>query len=65
MTKTIEISEELYKKVSTHCEASGQPVGAFVEQVVVAALTQGNTPVYQQHDEEEIKERLKSLGYID
>jgi negative regulator of replication initiation len=66
MKKTIEISEELYAQIAAHCESTGKNVEAFVSEAVNAALpADKQTPVYQSQDEEEIKERLKSLGYID
>lgn len=66
MKKTIEINEELHHRISQHCTAAGVTVETFVEQSLNSALPANmQAPVYQKHDEDEIKERLKSLGYID
>jgi hypothetical protein len=65
MTKPVRISEELHAKIAEHCEKTGQTIEACVEHAVTAALEGAGAPVYKTHDEEAIKERLKSLGYID
>lgn len=67
MKKTIEISSELYDEL----EAVRKKVNAastpeqFTEEVVRAGLTDRTSAVYKPHDEEEMKQRLQSLGYID
>jgi len=65
MTKTVQVSEELYTKILAHCNASGVTVDEFVQQHLAQAVDQAQVPVYQKQDEAEIKERLQSLGYID
>ena len=64
----IEISRRLYEQVRRHVEESGgefKSVEEFVEFVLEEVLREEEEePVYTPEEEEEIKRRLKALGYL-
>ena len=64
----IEISRRLYEQVRRHVEESGgefKSVEEFVEFVLEEVLREEEEePAYTPEEEEEIKRRLKALGYL-
>ena len=63
----IEISAELYQQLEDYVNKSGgdfKSVEDFVEFVLAEVLKEEETPAYSPEEEEEIKKRLRDLGYI-
>ena len=64
----VEISKEIYDKVKKFIEDSGEfkSVEEFVEFVLREVLEEEGTEeaVYSKEEEEEIKKRLRALGYL-
>lgn len=64
----VKISKELYEKAKKFVEESGgefKNVEEFIEFVLKEVLEEeGEQPVYTPEEEEEIKKRLRALGYI-
>ena len=59
----IEISDEIYDKIKEKIkDTEFDSVEKYIEYVLKQAL--GETEVYSKEDEEKVKERLKTLGYI-
>ncbi len=59
----INISQALHSRLTSTAKDRGVELNELVEQLLSDGLSDG--AVYEQPDEEKIKERLKSLGYID
>lgn len=63
----ISISKELYDRILNYIRTHGgfNSVEEFVEFVISEVLSEGESEyVYSKEDEEKIKERLRSLGYL-
>ncbi|HID06460.1 MAG TPA: CopG family transcriptional regulator [Armatimonadetes bacterium] len=64
----VEISKDLYEKIKKQVEESGgefKSVEEFVEFVLREVVEEeGSEAVYTPEEEEEIKRRLRSLGYL-
>jgi len=64
----VEISKEIYDKVKKFIEDSGEfkSVEEFVEFVLREVLEEegAEEAVYSKEEEEEIKKRLRALGYL-
>jgi len=64
----VKISRRLYEQVKKHVEESGgefKRVEEFVEFVLEEVLREEEEePVYTPEEEEEIKRRLRALGYL-
>jgi len=64
----VKISRRLYEQVKKHVEESGgefKSVEEFVEFVLEEVLREEEEePVYTPEEEEEIKRRLRALGYL-
>lgn len=67
MTKQIEIDDKLYLELESAAkkQEDSLSVEKYAEQLLQQGLSASNTGVYKPHEEEEIKNRLKALGYID
>jgi len=67
-TVSIEISKELYEKVKKYIEENGgfSSVREFVEFVIneVLSTEEEAGAGYTKEEEEKVKERLRSLGYL-
>ncbi len=67
-TVSIEISKELYEKVKKYIEENGgfASVREFVEFVIneVLSTEEEASAGYTKEEEEKVKERLRSLGYL-
>jgi len=65
---TVNISKELYEKAKKFIEESGgefKSVEEFIEFVLREVLEEGGEEsVYTPEEEEEIKRRLRALGYL-
>ncbi len=63
---TIQISKELYEKASQYIEKVGgfNSVEEFVEFVLNEILTEEEKTELSKEDEELVKQRLRSLGYL-
>lgn len=71
MAKTVEIPEEIYEKLlkrvgnMPEIENVDSYVVNILKQVIERLEAKQEKPVYSKEDEEKVKERLKSLGYLD
>jgi len=67
-TVSIEISKELYEKIKKYIEENGgfSSVREFIEFVVneVLSAEEEAGAGYTKEEEEKVKERLRSLGYL-
>lgn len=64
---TVKLSKELYEKAKRYVESEGgfNSVDEFIEFVVEQVLEEETGEVaYTPEEEEKIKERLRSLGYL-
>lgn len=65
----ITISEELYKKLEDSLKDSGaNSVNELIAMIITEVMAEeekAGVPEFSADEEEEIKERLRSLGYID
>jgi hypothetical protein len=62
----IKIADELYKKIAERAEKAGfSEVENFVVSLIENIFKDEHIENYSKEEEEEIKERLKSLGYIE
>ncbi|NPA22909.1 MAG: CopG family transcriptional regulator [Crenarchaeota archaeon] len=63
---TIQISKELYEKARQYIEKVGgfNTVEEFVEFVLNEILTEEEQTAMTKEDEELVKQRLRSLGYL-
>jgi Arc/MetJ-type ribon-helix-helix transcriptional regulator len=65
-TRAIRIPEEIAREVEQRIEGSSfGSVDAFVAFVLARLLEQSQQPAFSEEDEKALKERLRSLGYID
>jgi Arc/MetJ-type ribon-helix-helix transcriptional regulator len=65
-TRTIRLPEELARAIEGRIRGSGfASVDAFVEFVLARLLEQPGEGGFSEEDERTLKERLRSLGYID
>lgn len=67
MKKEISIDEEVYRDIEAlyKKKAPEMTLEEYIAQVLKQGIEAEEEVVYKPHDEEAIKERLKSLGYID
>jgi hypothetical protein len=64
--RTIKIPEEIATRLESRLEGSAfTSVDAFVAFVLGRLLEQPGGPGFSEEDERALKERLRSLGYID
>lgn len=65
-TRSIEISEEVARDIEERIRGSSfGSVDAFVTFVLARLLEQSGEVAFSEDDEKALKERLRSLGYID
>jgi hypothetical protein len=65
-SRTIRIPEETARQIAARIEGSGfTTVDAFVEYVLAKLLDQPSEVPFSEEDERRLRERLRSLGYID
>ncbi len=64
--RSIHIPEELYEKAVRWIEKNGgfSSVDDLVKFLIEEFITEGEEDTYTPEEEEEIKERLKRLGYL-
>ena len=64
--RTIRIPEEVARSIEERIRGSGfESVDAFVAFVLARLLEQPGETAFSEEDERALKERLRSLGYID
>lgn len=65
--KTINLSDGAHAELTAvHKKMNSElSLDEFAEQVIGKGLAAHNESVYSPHDEDKIKDRLKSLGYIE
>lgn len=64
--KTIEVDEILYNKAEKIVKENGySTVNDFVNSVLKELVEENEGPALSEKDKEKVKERLKSLGYMD
>lgn len=64
--RKVEIPEEVARRLEARLEGSAFPsVDAFVTFVLGRLLEQEGGPGFSEEDERALKDRLRSLGYID
>jgi Arc/MetJ-type ribon-helix-helix transcriptional regulator len=64
---SVQISKETYEKIEKYIKEMGgfSSVEEFIEFVVNEVLSEEEgTQVFSKEDEEKVKERLRSLGYL-
>ena len=65
-TRSVKIPEETARRLETRLEGSAfTSVDAFVAFVLGRLLEEPGGPGFSEEDERALKERLRSLGYID
>jgi len=65
-TRSIQIPEEVARDIEARIrDSSFGSVDAFVSFVLARLLEQSPETVFSEEDEKALKERLRSLGYID
>lgn len=65
-TRTIQLSEDVTHAIEERIRGTGfASVDAFVEFVLARLLEKPGEGVFSEEDERNLKERLRSLGYID
>ncbi len=65
-TRAIRIPEELARDLEERIRRSSfGSVDAFVTFVLARLCEESSTPAFSEEDERALKERLRSLGYID
>jgi len=65
-TRTIRLPEEVAHAIEERIRGTGfASVDAFVEFVLARLLEQPGEGAFSEEDERNLKERLRSLGYID
>ncbi len=66
---TVSIPTSLYKKIEKAIEGSEfRSVSSYIVKTLKDGLSKGDEPtagVFSKDEEDKVKERLKSLGYID
>jgi len=64
--RSVELPEELVRQIAARIHGSSfESVDAFVAFVLARLLEEPNDPTFSEEDERHLKERLRSLGYID
>ncbi len=63
--KSVSISEDLYTNVEVFAKKMNLSVNEVAERLIREGMATQSTVVYKEQDENTIKERLQSLGYID
>jgi Arc/MetJ-type ribon-helix-helix transcriptional regulator len=64
--RTIRLSAELAHAIEERIRGTGfESVDAFVEYVLARLLEQPGEGTFSEEDERNLRERLRSLGYID
>ncbi len=64
--RTIHLSDELARTIEARIRGTGfESVDAFVEFVLARLLEQTGEGVFSEEDEKNLRDRLRSLGYID
>lgn len=63
---TLRISRSVYEKAKEYVEKHGgfASVEELIEFVLEEVLSEEGSEVYSKEDEEKVKERLRSLGYL-
>ena len=61
--ETINIPEEVSSKIKA--KIGEKPIHEYILQLIHTDLNSGSGFAYSDADEEKVKERLKSLGYLD
>ena len=62
----IKVSDELYQKISERAQITGfKEIDKFVTSLIEDVFKDEHLEKYSKEEEEEIKNRLKSLGYIE
>ena len=65
-TRTIQLPEDVAHAIEERIRGTGfTSVDGFVEFVLARLLEQPGEGVFSEEDERNLKERLRSLGYID
>jgi Arc/MetJ-type ribon-helix-helix transcriptional regulator len=65
-SKAVSISAELYGRIEERVTATGfGSVDEYVTFVLEEILKDEGEPAFSKEDEEEVKKRLKALGYLD
>ena len=69
-TTTVSIPTVLAEKIKQRCEGTGfNSVSSYVtyvlRQVLSKVESENKTEAFSEEDEKKVKERLKSLGYLD
>jgi Arc/MetJ-type ribon-helix-helix transcriptional regulator len=65
-SRTIRLPEELARAIEARIQGSSfDSVDAFVAFVLARLLEERGDPAFSEEDERQLKERLRSLGYID
>lgn len=64
--KAVTLSADLYDRIEERARATGfGSVEEYVTSVMEEALNQQAQPALSKEDEEEVKKRLKALGYLE
>ncbi len=62
----VTMSKELYEKAVKKAEEAGfKDLNEFIVFLIEQVVEEGGEEVFSKEEEEEVKERLRSLGYID
>ena len=62
----IKVSDDLYEKISARAAKAGfKSIDNFVASLIEDVFKEDHVENYSKEEEEEIKNRLKSLGYIE
>ena len=62
----IKVSDELYEKISQRAGKTGfKKIDNYVTSLIEDVFKEEHSEKYSKEEEEEIKNRLKSLGYIE
>ncbi len=65
-SRTVQLPEDVARAIEERIRGTGFPsVDAFVEFVLARLLEQPGEGAFTEEDERTLKERLRSLGYID
>lgn len=65
-TRTIRLPEEVVRAIEQRIQGSAfESPDAFVAFVLARLLEQSSDPGFSEEDERHLRERLRSLGYID
>lgn len=65
-TRSVQLPEEIVQAIAARIRGSSfDSVDAFVTFVLARLLEEPGEPAFSEEDERHLKERLRSLGYID